>query len=124
MDFKRHQENSIKSLGLGYGDKLKTNAWKILEFIKSKGEEGASGIEIQKFDWILSGKSEKDFYKKKPDVVHKWGTEKGRRISRGWGIGKLYGSGDRNVDRGSDRRPRIGLLEAIVRISRIKYYLF
>ena len=34
MGFKRHQD-PLKALNIGYGDKVKTNAWKILEFIRN-----------------------------------------------------------------------------------------
>jgi len=41
----------IKDLNIGYGKKPLTKSWKILDFIKSKGEEGASLKEIQYFIW-------------------------------------------------------------------------
>lgn len=48
-----------------FGKKPDTKAWKVLEFIGSKGEEGASLTEIQHFIWTeLQGKSEEDFWKK------------------------------------------------------------
>lgn len=111
-------ENPLKSLGIGHGDKMKTNAWKILEFIRSKGKEGASFTEIQKFDWVLAGKPEEDFYKKMsetPRYIEYYANSpfkyKDQRVSRGWGVGKLIGSGDYPTRGRSGRsRPRIGLL--------------
>jgi len=53
-------------------DKSETKAWKILEFIGSKGEEGVGLTEIQKFIWVnLFGKSEESFWK--TEKVHKYG---------------------------------------------------
>jgi hypothetical protein len=109
-------ENPLKSLGIGHGDKMKTDAWKILEFIRSKGKEGASFTEIQKFSWIISGRSEEDFHKKmsqlpKYDSIMKTGWLKDQRASRGWGVGKLMGSGYAHTRGGRGHsRPRIGLL--------------
>jgi len=45
-------------------DNTKTVTWKVLEFIKSKGKEGASLKEIQLFIWVETGHDEDDFYTK------------------------------------------------------------
>ena len=69
-EFKRGRD-PVKSLGLGYGNKPETKAWKILEFIKSKGEEGASLTEIQYYIWTeLQGKDPDEFWKSSSE---KWG---------------------------------------------------
>ena len=115
QDFVRDQD-PIKSMGIGYGNKMKTDAWKILEFIKSKGQEGASFTEIQKFGWIISGRSEEDFHKKMSELpkyadIMKTGWLKDQRASRGWGVGKLMGSGYAHTRGGNgNSRARIGLL--------------
>jgi len=99
--FKRGQD-PIKSLGLGYGKKPETKAWKILEFIRDGGEEGRSYTEIQEFIWILGGGSKDSFWKKDKD---RWDyksqtlKEPGLRSSRGYystalsGTGGWYGGG-------------------------------
>lgn len=87
-----------KILNLGYGNKVNTKAWKILEFIGSKGEEGASLTEIQYFIAVtLGGMSEEDFFRKGP-MSHYTGpglsdfsTGIGRQ-SRGNYCTNLYGS--------------------------------
>ncbi len=81
-DFKRGQE-PLKALGLSYGSKLNTLAWKILEFIGSKGKEGASFTEIQKFAWLRThpDKTEKDFYEKEEPT--KWNPKPSRK-TRGY----------------------------------------
>ena len=82
MDFKRYQD-PIKSLKLGYKGKMNTLSQKVLEFIGSKGEEGAYLTEIQKFIYVdLNGKSEENFWK--PD-------EYKTRASRGYWTTALYG---------------------------------
>jgi hypothetical protein len=104
MDFKRGQD-PIKSLGLGYGTKPLRKAWKILEFIRSKGEEGASLTEIQKFIWILNGYSEQDFEKTSLDRTKEYYKSIGKdynpgfkfphndlRASRGYYSTGLYGA--------------------------------
>lgn len=96
MDFKRGQE-PLKALGLSYGEKMKTNSWKILEFIKDKGEEGASFTEIQRFIYVdLKGYSEENFQKKDKNrwirTKHGHGiVEPGLRSSRGYYTDLLYG---------------------------------
>jgi len=103
MAFKRGQDPA-KSMGLGYGNKLKTKAWKILEFIGSKGEDGASFTEIQKFIWNLNGLPEEDFYKTSEDIAREYAQKSGReynpsyrfshdktRASRGYYATALFG---------------------------------
>lgn len=97
MDFKRGQD-PIKSLGLGYGNKMDTKAWKILQFIGSKGEEGAGLTDIQKFIWTeLQERSLKDFEMSSND---KWGynypsLNNKTRATRGYYNTNLYGSGSK-----------------------------
>ena len=101
MDFKRGQD-PIKSLGLGYGNKMNTSTWKVLEFIGSKGEEGASLTEIQKYIYVnLEGKTEEEFWE--PTIIRfkKYYGDVGKsarepyektRASRGHWNTALYGS--------------------------------
>jgi hypothetical protein len=89
-----------KALDIGPTRTTKSKAWKILEFIGSKGEEGASFTEIQLYIWTeLQGYSEKDFWEK--DDKTRGGSWKdwagvplrGLRSSRGYYATNLYGSG-------------------------------
>lgn len=94
--FKRGQD-PIKSMGLGYGKKRESVAWKILEFIRSKGEEGASFTEIQKFTWLLKNpdRSEEDFYEKNPAT--RWNPKPQRKTRGYWttNFGAYHGFGAR-----------------------------
>jgi predicted nucleotidyltransferase len=84
MDFKRGQD-PIKSMKLGYGNKLKTKAWKILDFIRSKGEEGVSFTELQKFIWTeIAGNSEEDFYKTSEDIHREYYESRGKEYNPSW----------------------------------------
>ena len=76
--------------------KQETKAWKILEFIGSKGKEGASFKEIQFYIWtVLDGKSVESFYEMSP--IRIWNKKQGRgydsqaRQSRGHWCTALYG---------------------------------
>jgi len=62
----KKESDSIKDLGIGYSKRiLDSISWKILEFIKSKGEEGASLTEIQYYIWTeLEGHDPKEFWEK------------------------------------------------------------
>ena len=95
-----------KALGIGYGNKPKTKAWKVLDFIGSKGESGASLTEIQHFIWTeINGNPEKEFwekskvwgYKKQENPngilpVDVWGQlDQGTRKTRGYWATNLYG---------------------------------
>ena len=86
----------IKDLNIGYGKKPLTKSWKILDFIKSKGEEGASLKEIQYFIWTeVQGYSDESFWKRSSDY-HEWETgrfRKGQRASRGYWNTNLFGGG-------------------------------
>jgi len=94
MDFRRGQD-PVKSLGLGYGNKMNTKAWKILQFIGSKGEEGAGLTDIQRFLWTeLQERSLKDFEMSSND---KWGYNypslyNKTRATRGYYNTNLYGT--------------------------------
>ena len=84
----------IKDLNIGYGKKPLTKSWKILDFIKSKGEEGASLKEIQYFIWTkLDGKTPESFYRRSRDYTD-WETgnpRKGQRKTRGHWNTQLLG---------------------------------
>ena len=91
-------KNPMKSMGLGYGKKRESVSWKVLEFIGSKGEEGASLTEIQRFLWDLKGHPEEDFEVTSGD---KWGFDgdsyrnnsyNKTRASRGYWTTQLYGT--------------------------------
>jgi len=82
----------IKQMNIGYSERmLNTMSWKILKFIESKGEEGASLTEIQFYIWTeLEGHDEKDFQKRSmtPDIS---GWRLGNRKTRGHWNTQLYG---------------------------------
>jgi len=64
VSFQRYRDPKT-ALGMNYGKKPLTNAWKILEFVGSKKEEGVTYTEIQHFIWtVLWEKSEESFWKK------------------------------------------------------------
>jgi len=94
----KEESDPIKDLGIGY-DKRQVNSksWKVLEFIESKGEEGASYTEIQHYIWTeLNNKPEEEFWEKRKT----WGInpktgiyyETRRRKSRGYWSTQLSGS--------------------------------
>jgi hypothetical protein len=98
----KEESDPIKDLGIGYEKRqLDSKSWKVLEFIESKGEEGASFTEIQHFIWTkLNNKSEEDFWRKGskkwsyiPGKGYSWGRE-GTRLSRGYWTSQLYGTGE------------------------------
>lgn len=98
MKFKRGKD-PIKAMSLGYGKKPETKAWKILEFIDSKGEEGAGLTEIQYFIWTeIQGYDPDDFWQSSTD---KWGYSQSYgnqphnklRNTRGYYNTALYGGG-------------------------------
>jgi len=72
-----------KTLGLSYGNKPQTTGWKILEFIRSKGEEGASFSEIQLFIWKLNGHKEEDFW------TYEWERGWNHKLQRDTGMRKV-----------------------------------
>jgi len=93
-EFKRGQDPA-KALGIGYGNKPKTKAWKVLDFIGSKGEKGAGITEIQHFVWtVLHGRPEESFWKK--GLAYAWLKGHDEKIylrnSRGYWSTNLYGS--------------------------------
>jgi len=93
MNFERGKD-PMKSMGLGYGKKQETKAWKVLEFIGSKGEEGAGLTEIQRFIYDLKGYSEEDFRETSDErYPSDWKPESGKlRASRGYWTNQLYGN--------------------------------
>ena len=98
MKFERGADPMGK-MGLGYGNKQKTKAWKVLEFIGSKGEEGAGLTEIQRFIWEeLQGYESEDF---EETSTTRWGYAgdsyanepyNRSRASRGYWTNQLYGN--------------------------------
>ena len=96
-EFKRGRD-PVKSLGLGYGKKPEKKAWKILEFIGSKGEEGASLTEIQYYIWTeLQGYNPDDFWKTSNQQAEELGYRRygqpydETRATRGYYNTNLYG---------------------------------
>ena len=87
VSFKRTGDTK-RSLDIGMDPmKLKTTAWKVLEFIREAGEEGRSLQEIQKFIYFdING----------APLGHSWFYEKdpwhGTRRSRGYWNTALYSS--------------------------------
>ena len=71
----------VKDMGIGYKKRvLQSMTWKVLDFIKSKGEEGASLTEIQHYIWTeLEGHSEESFWQKDWSNIRKtrghWNTQ-------------------------------------------------
>jgi len=94
-EFKQGQDPA-KAMGIGYGNKPNTKIWKILEFIGSKGEEGASLTEIQHFVWtVLQGKPEEKFWKKSQTWAPGGSDKKVYlRSTRGYYTDALYASGE------------------------------
>lgn len=92
--FEKFVEDSdpISDLGISYSEKqakrqFQSHAWRLLKFIKSKGEEGASFTEIQYFIWTeLQKKDPKEFWKSADYSKYK------TRASRGMWSTVLYGS--------------------------------
>jgi hypothetical protein len=83
----KEDSDPIRDLNIGYSPRvLNTSSWKILEFIKSKGEEGAGLKEIQFFIWTkLKGYDPKEFFE--PSQGY-WSD---RRKTRGYWNTNLFG---------------------------------
>ena len=118
--FEKFKEESdpIKDLNIGYPEKqINTKSWKILKFIESKGEEGASLKEIQYFIWTeLSGYSDKSFWEKnklRPNQ-YKYGANLQRK-TRGFWNTNLLGSG------GPYYRGKPGLLHKYCKKSEVTH---
>jgi len=70
--------------------KENTKAWKVLEFIGSKGKGGVGLTEIQHFIWTkLDGYSEESFWRK--DEPSRWNSFPLLRHTRGHWCTALYG---------------------------------
>jgi hypothetical protein len=82
--------DAIVDMGIGFNpQKTKTKSFKILLFINSRGEDGASLLEIQHFIYVeLNGGSEQQFWETKEDRY--WPGKK--RITRGYWCTNLLGS--------------------------------
>ena len=53
----------IKDMGIGYKKRiLNSKTWKLLEFIKSKGEKGVGFTEIQYYIWTELNHNDPDKY--------------------------------------------------------------
>lgn len=90
----KFQEKSdpIKDMKIGYNKRvLNSMSWKVLEFIKSKGEKGAGLTEIQYYIWTkLEGKDPKKFWEK--SISRNDDNVKGLRKTRGhWNTNLLGG---------------------------------
>jgi hypothetical protein len=85
----KEDTDPIKDMGIGYSARtLNSKSWKILEFIGSKEEEGASLTEIQRFIWTkLDGYSEKSFWEKSPA----YDPYRSSMINKGAGLRKTRG---------------------------------
>ena len=97
----KEESDPIKDMNIGYGKKPLTSSWKILEFIKSKGEEGASLTEIQHFIWVdLQGHDEKEFWEKQYVQGYNYKTKQAYpsslRKTRGHWNTALYGGSQFN----------------------------
>ena len=92
------EEDFKKNLDIGYGNKPKFKAWKVLEFIRSKGEEGIGLQEIQEYIYFDLNKAPygKDwFYEKDPIKYYSGVKYGGGRQSRGYWCTNLYGANSR-----------------------------
>ena len=97
--FEKFKEESdpIKDLGIGYKKRvIGSMTWKLLEFIKSKGEEGASLTEIQYYIWTeLEGHDPDEFWEKRESYGYNPKTEKSYpvklRKTRGHWNTQLFG---------------------------------
>lgn len=90
--FEKFEEDSdpIRTMNIGYPQRtINSMSWKILEFIKSKGEEGASLKEIQYFIWVENGNDPKKFFEKS---YYDYRTPPQRK-TRGYWNTSLLGSG-------------------------------
>jgi len=93
----KQDTDAVKDMGIGYTKRtVNSKSFKILQFIESKGEEGASLKEIQYFIWTeLDGYTPESFYTKSRSYKE-WGTNKirlGQRKTRGhWNTQLLGGS--------------------------------
>ena len=93
------QSDPIHDMGIGYSKRvINSTSWKVLEFIESKGEEGASLKEIQHFIWVeLYGRSEESFEEKQKIWVYNHKTTlndiRTARKTRGYWNTNLLGGG-------------------------------
>ncbi len=108
--FEKFKEESdpIKDMNIGYKKKqLDSMSWKILEFIKSKGEEGAGLTEIQFYIWTeLEGHDPIKFWEKIKEEV--WdpirSTKYGRNIYKTFYMRKTRGHWTTNLFSGPHYR--------------------
>lgn len=96
--FEKFSEDSdpIKDMNIGYKKKqLASMSWKVLEFIQSKGEEGAGLTEIQYYIWTkLKGHDPKDFWETSEEQVWDSRTDSTitayPRVTRGYWTTNLF----------------------------------
>ena len=95
----KEESDPVKDMGIGYTPRqLNSKTFKVLDFIKSKGEEGASFTEIQYYIWtVLNGNDSEEFWQKsKVDTwdynLNRRGTTKYIRKTRGYWTTQLFGS--------------------------------
>jgi hypothetical protein len=93
--FEKFQENSdpIKDMGMAYSKRtVNSKSFKILEFIGSKGKEGASLKEIQFFIWTeLDGYSPESFWITSREKYPERGGTENKRATRGHWNTQLLG---------------------------------
>lgn len=79
----------VKDMGIGYKKRvLESMTWKLLEFIQSKGKEGASLTEIQFFIWTkLEGHDPDEFWQVRRNYL---GDRSGRKTRGHWNT-QLFG---------------------------------
>lgn len=90
----KQDSDPIKDLGIGYSKStLDSKSFKILQFIGSKGKEGASLTEIQHFIWTeLDGYSEESFWITSAEKnTREWNTPAKQRATRGHWNTQLFG---------------------------------
>jgi len=84
------KSDPITDMGIGY--KVNLKSIKILEFIGSKGENGASFTEIQHYIWVkLNKRSEESFWEKGNSYDFRKHKNRKIRQSRGYWTDGLYG---------------------------------
>ena len=85
----RAESDPVKDMGIGYKKRvIGSKTWKILEFIKSKGEEGAGLTEIQYYIWTqLENKDPDEFWEVRRNYL---GDRSGRKTRGHWNT-QLFG---------------------------------
>jgi len=96
--FEKFKEESdpIKDMGIGYKKRiLNSKTWKLLEFIKSKGEKGVGFTEIQYYIWTELNHNDPDkFWEKRFD---RYSNTELRRSRGYWNTALLGGHKYRGI---------------------------